>query len=103
MDYKFLDKVLDQIISETKLVYEGGTLWYVFPFSPEQWVLRYYVKGNGNDIRIDEVDLIDLNFELGNEFDKHCRDIYGLSNDEIDYVYKEYTRNLREKKWIRNY
>ena len=87
MDYKFLDKVLNQIVSETELVYDRGRLWYIFPFSSQQWLWR-------NEILIE---LIDLNFELGNEFDKHCRDIYGLSNDEIDYVYKEYSRNLRVK------
>ena len=87
MGNKFLDKVLDQIVYETELVYDRGRLWYIFPFSSQPWLWR--------NERL--IELIDLNFELGNEFDKHCRDIYGLSNDEIDYVYKEYSRNLRVK------
>jgi len=87
MDKEFLNKVLNQIVSETELVYDRGRLWYIFPFSSQPWLRR-------NEILIE---LIDLNFGLGNEFDKHCRDIYGLSNDEIDYVYKEYSRNLRDK------
>ena len=35
---------------------------------------------------------------MGNEFDKHCRDIYSLSNEEIDYIYLKYSRKLRELK-----
>ena len=83
MDYKFLDKVFDQLVYETELIYDRGALWYIFPFSPQPWKKR--------NERL--IELIDLNFGLGNEFDKHCRDIYSLSNEEIDYIYLKYSRN----------
>ena len=31
---------------------------------------------------------------------KHCRDVYGLNDDEIEYVWKEYKQIIKDK--IRN-
>jgi hypothetical protein len=86
---KFLDKVVDQIMFETELNYgsfNGREQWYVkFPFNDSPWeydILKFY----------------SFHIVVGNEFSTHCRDIYGLNNDEINYVIKEFGRKLKELK-----
>ena len=60
MDKKFLDKVLDQIVSETSLDYD----WEIMetPF-----------------------------------FSDHCRDVYGLNGEEIEYIWEEYREIIKDK------
>ena len=89
MDNKFLDKVVGQIMFETELKYgsfNGREQWYVeFPFNDSPWeydILKFY----------------SFHIVVGNEFSTHCRDIYGLNNDEINYVIKEFGRKLKELK-----
>jgi hypothetical protein len=72
MDKKFLDKVVDQLVSETRLDYEK----VYFPFSPPSpsFVIR------------------NLSFLSSPppSFSSHCKEVYGLNEKEIEYVWKEY-------------
>ncbi len=70
MDYKFLDKVVDQIISETKRFFP--------PYSPSPF----------------PVSLFTPIFPL---FSKHCEEIYGLNPDEIKYVWYEHKQIIKDK------
>lgn len=89
MDKRFLDKVIDQILYETELKYgpfNNREQWYVkFPFSDSPW--EYDIFTNYS-----------FQIVVGNEFTTHCRDIYGLNNDEINYTIKEFGRKLKELK-----
>lgn len=72
MNKKFLDKVLDQIVSETKIDHDKKKIFFsFFSFSFSSSLL-----------------LILFPF-----FSKHCRNVYGLNDDEVEYVWKEY-RNI---------
>ena len=81
MDYKFLHKVVDQIISETIISY--GMRRIQFPFSTSRF-LSYFSIGTYSSTL----------FPL---FSRHCRDIYGLNDDEIQYVWEEYKDDIRFK------
>ena len=82
MDKKFLDKVLDQIVSETEIDYEKGIIHFPFinrslfassfnpPFFPSSLSLHLF---------------------------KHCRDVYGLNNEESKYVWEEYKQIIKDK------
>jgi len=83
MDYKFLDKVIDQLVRETEIHTEFG---------------RIYTPISSTPLR--------LPFSFGSLFffsvspfffSKHCRDIYGLNDDEIEYVWKEYRETIIDK------
>ena len=62
MDYKFLHKVLDQIVRETEIDY------------------RHYTS-----------------LMISRIFYDHCRDVYGLNDDEVEYVLKEYRKIIKDK------
>ena len=81
MDYKFLDKVLDQIVSETMIDYDEGRMYTPFTslhlqFSPFSLFPHYTI------------------FPL---FSKHCKNIYGLNINEVSYVWNEYKTIIKDK------
>ena len=80
MDKRFLDKVVDQIISETIIDYDMGKIQ--FPFSSFSFSFRFSLF----------LSPISSSF-----FSDHCEDVYGLNDDEIKYVWKEYVQIIKDK------
>ena len=80
MDKKFLDKVVNQIVYETRIDY--GMEEIQFPFS-ELSVLLFLSFSSRSFI-----------FRL---FTDHCRDVYGLNEEETMYVWKEYREIIKDK------
>jgi hypothetical protein len=77
MDKKFLNKVVDQIVSETKI--EHKKVSFPFPFS---FSLPFFSP-------LPPLPLSD--------FIHHCKEVYGLNRDETNYVYKEYVIGINNK------
>ena len=75
MDKKYLDKVVDQIVSETRIDYdkERVNVPFLLPF---------------------------LLFVLSLPplfFFEHCESVYGLNYDETEYVWDRYKQIIKEK------
>ena len=80
MDYKFLDKVLGQIVSETKIDYRGrGKI--LTPFLPHHYPTHFSFHFSS----------------YRSHFTKHCNEVYGLNIEEIEYVWEEYKEIIRDK------
>ena len=77
MDYKFLQKVVDQIVSETRIDYGRKVIETPFRSYPFSIFLLLVV--------------------VPRLFSIHCRDIYGLNDNEIEYVWKEYREIIKDK------
>ncbi len=75
MDKNYLDKVVDQIVRETRIDFEG----------------RLYTPFTLFDI---PSLLHPLFFPL---FSQHCKEVYGLNEDEIDYVWRGYKVVIKDK------
>ena len=88
MDYKFLNKVLDQIVSETSLDYDEGRMYT--PFTITTLPLTPYHSYH----YIPPLSYLYSPFPL---FSKHCKNIYGLNEDEIKYVWNEYKKIIKDK------
>lgn len=71
MDKKFLNKVVDHIVSETKIV-DRNEIFFPFSLSPSVSVFPF----------------------LPYSFTVHCKRIYGLNHDEIKYVWEEYSNSI---------
>ena len=82
---KYLDKVVGYIVRGTKINYEYNSI--AFPFTslsissttPPFHSFRYYLRFPSET------------------FNSHCRNTFGLTEEEIDYVWKEYKRIIKEK------
>jgi hypothetical protein len=79
MDYKFLNNVVGQIVSETRINYRTDMLSFFFDNVFEEWVP------------------FDFNYQkfLLTSFYNHCRDVYGLNHKESEYVWGEYIMRIR--------
>ena len=74
MKNNYLNKVLDQIVSETNIDYEEGRLYTPFTFP---YPFSY--------------------FPSSSSFSSHCKNIYGLNEDEVKYVWKKYKEIIKDK------
>ena len=79
MDKKFLNKVVSQIVSETRINYRTDMLSFFFDNVFKEWVP------------------FDFNYQkfLLTSFYNHCRDVYGLNDEESEYVWGEYVMRIR--------
>jgi len=88
MDKKFLDKVLDQLVSETRIDYENERMYTPFPFPSFLTSLTVF-------------DLFSSLYSSSNYvftfFTTHCKEIYGLNEEEREYVWKEYIEIISDK------
>ena len=92
MDYKFLDKVVDQIVSETRIDYDMEEIQFPFPplfsfCSPHLSFLSPLLSLPSSFFHSARSIL----------FSKHCRDVYGLNEEETMYVWEEYIQIIKDK------
>ena len=80
MDYKFLNKVIDQLVSETRIDYDRGVIESPFHFS-SLFFSSFFST---------------FSFFLPSFVD-HCKDVYGLNLEETEYVWKEYYIRVKVK------
>ena len=92
MDYKFLDKVVAQILSETTIDYEKERVYTPFstPLSSYSHVL--FLPHNPYSISSSRHLL-----SVVVPFPYHCRGVYGLNDEEIFYVWDQFSQILKDK------
>lgn len=91
MDYKFLNKVVDQIVSETKYEYiENKRDYYIYPPYESHHLFLPYRYITTFDVPL-------------SDFVHHCNGVYGLNGHEIVYVWKEYRTKIFNKIKSKNY
>ncbi len=80
MDKKFLDKVLDQIVRETEIDYRGRGKIFT-PFLPHHYPSHFSFHFSS----------------YRSEFTRHCKNVYGLNDIEVGYVWNEYKNIIKDK------
>ena len=87
MDYKFLNKVVAQILSETTIDYEKERVYTPFstPLSSYSHVLF-----------LSSSRFVSL-YPPPPPFPYHCRGVYGLNDEEIFYVWDQFSQILKDK------
>ena len=88
MDKIFLNKVVSQIVRETEIDYNGEMIILPPPFS---FILTFSSRS------LNSIARFTLTFSL---FSNHCKEVYGLNEEETKYVWNEYKRIIKDK--IRN-
>tara|TARA_R110000751_G_scaffold271358_1_gene371140 strand:+ start:445 stop:1023 length:579 start_codon:yes stop_codon:yes gene_type:complete len=77
MDKRYLDKVIEQIISETRIDYEKEKVYTPFLFL--------------------NISLFSFPHPI---FVTHCEEVYGLDKEETEYVWDEYTQIINYKIYV---
>jgi hypothetical protein len=80
MDYKFLNKVVNQIVSETRIDYDMEEIQFPFPplLLPSSLFSSFLLHSPSL-------------------FSNHCKTVYGLNEEETEYVWKEYREIIKDK------
>jgi hypothetical protein len=90
MDNKFLDKVVDQIVSETIIgdnpISVRRKIFVTFSFTPI--FLSSFLPGSHSTSPFPPLYIL---------FTQHCEEIYGLNKDETEYVWNEYKQIIKGK------
>jgi len=94
MDNKFLDKVVDQILSETRIDYEymGGSYEYMGG--------RIFIPFHLHSLPLPPVSFSFFLKSFSNyfpHFSEHCKSVYGLNKEETKYVWNEYRDIIKDK------
>jgi hypothetical protein len=87
MDNKFLDKVIYQIVSETRIEKVDSVTTILTPFSQRVFSSHEFSQGKDLNSRYSDVKALYHYFSI------HCQDIYGLDSGEISYAFQRY-RNI---------
>jgi len=86
MDSKYLDKVIDRIVDETtKIDKEFLDTPFYDRLSPVVFTLSYNALSYSPYYSF---------------FEDHCRDVYGLNDDEAYYVWKKYAKILSRSNYF---
>jgi|TARA_R110000796_G_scaffold15455_1_gene49177 hypothetical protein len=88
MDNKYLNKVVDQLVSETKLDYDNYMVLY--PFSPP---LSFH--NSFHFLSLSSPYLSSFSSLLLFDFVNHCKDVYGLNDEEVNYVWDRYREIIK--------
>jgi hypothetical protein len=86
MDKKFLDKVVDQIVSETRIDYEKDTV--NFPFLISSFCFSFHYCHSH---------VFSYSPYLPPPFLIHCKDVYSLNDVEVSYVWDKYKQIIKDK------
>ena len=79
MNNKFLNKVTEQIISETRVIDDKVYTPFSFSsFSPPSLLSSFH----------------SLHSLILSSFISHCKEVYSLNEQEIDYVWNEYKKGV---------
>jgi len=76
---KYLDKVIGSLVRSTKIDYDREEIHFPFFFHPYPLFYSHFHSHS---------------FSL---FSTYCRDQFGLIDDEIEYVWKEYEDIIKDK------
>ena len=87
MDYKFLNKVINQIVSETMVNHETERIKTPFHQLSYSFTLHFQLPtGSASSTSV-----------LYSSFSRHCKEIYSLNDDEVNYVWDKYIQIFRDK------
>ena len=89
MNKKYLHRVIDQLVSETRIDYntqEGDDEGRIYtPISSTPLLLPFSFSSPF------------FSSSSSFFFSKHCKEVYGLNDDEVKYVWEEYREIIKDK------
>jgi hypothetical protein len=111
MNKKYLDKVVDQLVNETRIGSNGAYTFLPFLLSPLLscslsvpssflFLPSPVTPHTTPSCPLSSLHPLRIPFSrhpYSLPFYKHCRDVYGLTEEEVDYVWDEYRRSIIKK------
>jgi len=86
MNKKYLDKVIGSLVRSTKIDYDTERITIPFSIISVSSISTIPFDNFNNNVIFKNI-----------VFRSYCRNVYGLTEDEIDYVWKEYSDIINKK------
>ena len=86
MNKKYLDKVIGSLVRSTKIDYDTERITIPFSIISVSSISTISFDNFNNNVIFKNI-----------VFRSYCRNVYGLTGDEIDYVWKEYSDIINKK------
>ena len=88
MNKKYLHRVIDQLVSETRIDYNEKKIYFLsLPFLHLPPTHPHFISSFFSALSHDPIE----------PFPQHCIDVYGLTEDEVLYIWKKYMKILKDK------
>ena len=84
---KYIDKVIEHLVRGTKIDYEEDFISY--PFSTIFFSLRSFSSPPNSSLFLSPI--------IPSSFSNYCKNQFGLTEDEIKYVWNEYITIIKDK------
>ena len=91
-DKKYLDKVLGYMVKVTKMDYENKEVNTPFFLPPSS-----FLPSNNFPFSLLSLPFIPFTSPFFFSFSSYCRNYFGLTKDEILYIWKEYRNIINDK------
>jgi len=101
MDKKFLNKVIKQVTSETRVDYKNKLLYpsyspYTTMFTPQ--LPPCIPSSSTYSLFLSSPSYFLYSLSIHHDsFKNHCKDVYGLIGEEVEYVWGEYINRIKNK------
>ena len=86
MNKKYLNKVIGSLVRSTKIDYDTERITIPFSIISVSSISTISFDNFNNNVIFKNI-----------VFRSYCRNVYGLTEDEIDYVWKEYSDIINKK------
>jgi len=77
----YLDKVVEYLVRDTRIDYDMGRIYT--PYEERHYYIFMFH--------------IDDNYGPSVGFEKYCKNVYGLTEEEVDYVWEQYSSIIKDK------
>ena len=88
---KYIEHIIKDLVRDTKIDYDQDRIYFPFIFPESSPSLSIPIFFHLSNIRLFIYDLSPNNFSI------YCKNTFGLTEEEIDYVWDQYKSIIKDK------
>jgi hypothetical protein len=94
----YLNKILDYLVEDTIIDFDENEIFFPIIHPTQKYIeLRFSVWHPQRPTTLRSIDNLPELSEFPPLFSKYCKDNYGLTDEEIDYLLEKYTEIIEDK------
>ena len=89
---RYIEHIINDLVRDTRINYERERIYFPFhpsPFTLSKILVKLHPCFNPPSLNFHHI--------FSTPFSKYCKDTYGLTEEEIDYVWNQYKSTIKDK------